>query len=107
MAKISAKHDKLPEFLRPYFWDVDFDKMDPDKHPNFVIARVLDWGETGAVEWLKKRYPKQLIADTLMHYRDLSKRSGNFWSLILDINPYQVACLQTHSHPILYGPSAL
>ncbi len=32
----------LPELLRPYFWDTDFDRFDPVTHARFIAERLMD-----------------------------------------------------------------
>lgn len=53
-----VKKAKLPEFLRGYFWDVDFGKIDTDKYKYFIAKRVflilqVGSGITGAINFQK------------------------------------------------------
>ncbi|MBC8526927.1 MAG: hypothetical protein H8D22_08760 [Candidatus Cloacimonetes bacterium] len=87
---------KLPEFLRTYFWDVDFDKLDMDAYPKYVLSRILEYGNEKAVRWMKKNYTKDDVADVLFRLRSVSPKSANFWSVIYDIDRKKVLCLQKH-----------
>lgn len=87
---------KLPEFLRTYFWDVDFDKLDMNAYPKYVLSRILEYGNEKAVRWMKKSYTKDDVADVLFRLRSVSPKSANFWALIYDIDRKKVLCLQKH-----------
>lgn len=103
MAKDSVKQNKLPEFLRPYFWDVDFDKVDLDCLQYFIIGRLLDWGNIRAVKWLLKKYSKTNIVHTVTISKNLSKRSATFWGLIFNIPHNRIASLQQTSHQKIFA----
>ena len=86
----------LPQFLEKYFWDVDFEKVDLKKYPKDIIGRILQYGNEEAVRWLRAHFSRDEIADVLIHYRFVSPKSANFWSLIYDIPKDQILCLQKH-----------
>jgi len=69
--------------LRPFFWDVEIDKIDPQKNRDYLIERILELGDSAAVEWLFSTYPAADIKRILAQTRALSKKSRNFWELIL------------------------
>ena len=92
--------NKLPEFLKPYFWDVDFEKMDGVQYPLFVISRVIDKGDTNALRWILKNYSKEQITNTLKISREMSHQTAKFWSKMLSINEEEVLCLRKPYSPI-------
>jgi len=85
---------KLPVFLKKYFWDVDFENIDLDTHPQYVLARLLEYGDEKAVSWMKKNFTRRQIEDVLFHYRSVSPQSANFWAIIFNIDKSKVLCLQ-------------
>ncbi len=85
---------KLPGFLKEYFWDVDFEKINQEKSKLYVIARLLDRGNDRAIKWLFKTYNKDSIKDVITNRRGFSARKANFWAEILDIDKRKVVCLQ-------------
>lgn len=101
MPKTSAK---LPESLRPYFWDVDFDSLDPDNLSFFIIKRILDKGNTNSLIWLLSKYSKEQIKDTVIRTRDISRKTAQFWTDMLGLNYLQVTCLQKPYNPIPFAP---
>lgn len=100
------KTTQLPEFLRPYFWDVTFEELEVKKHAFFVIKRVLDRGNLSDIRWLLKTYGKDEIKKIVMRTKDLARPTGNFWADILGLDKRQVPCLQKPYSPIHFGLSS-
>ncbi len=71
---------RLPIFLEHYFWDVDFNKIDLKKtHPNYIIERILNFGNERATKWLFRNFDEEIIKQTLRDRRGLSKRAATYW----------------------------
>ena len=94
---------KVPEFLRRYFWDVDFDKLDPKKNQHLIIKRVLDRGKTSDIRWLLTTYNLEDIKEVLLKTRDLSRPTGTLWTDVLGLDRHKVICLQKPYFPIHFG----
>ncbi len=77
--------DRLPATAKKYFWDINADKLDVSKHSRFVIERLLEYGDFPELRWLFQNFSKQKIVDVLKRSRSLSRRSANYWSLILNV----------------------
>jgi len=88
---------KLPHFLKRYFWDVDFSKLQKNSHPQFIIKRILEYGDEKATKWLFQHFTRSEIRRTLTRRRDISPLSANYWSLILKVSKNQILCLQKQS----------
>ncbi|MBI3008983.1 MAG: hypothetical protein HYY56_05680 [Candidatus Omnitrophica bacterium] len=88
---------KLPGFLKKYFWDVEFKKIDPNKTKIYVLRRILDYGDEKAVTWMYKNFKKSEIKNALSNFRGYSQKSANYWALILDIPKEEVLCLKKRS----------
>ncbi len=84
---------KLPEFLKGYFWDVDFGKINLDHRRVYVLKRILEYGDEKAVGWMWKNFKKSEIKNTLCNFRGYSQKSANFWAFILNIKKEDVKCL--------------
>ena len=82
-----------PRFLKQYFWDVDFDKLDHRNHPRYVIERILEHGDINAVRWMLKTYPREQIVSALEMSRELTPKSANFWALVLNVKEEYIKCL--------------
>jgi hypothetical protein len=87
----------LPVFLKKYFWDVDFQKLDKSLYQDFIIERILEYGDEKAIRWLFKYFKKSKIEKTLTKKERISPLSANYWSLILNIPKNKILCLQKRS----------
>lgn len=85
---------KIPKSLYKFFWDVNPEKVNPQKKPYFVIQRLLDKGDTDAVKWVRNTFSDDTIADTFLRLRDFRTKVGTFWALLLDLPIKKVLCLQ-------------
>ena len=94
---------KLPEFLRPYFWDVKFEELNVSEHWYLVLKRVLDRGDASAVRWVRRTYGDEKIKDVLMRSRDLDVMTANFWADVLGLDKNEVPCLNKPFSPIHFG----
>ncbi len=97
---------QLPEFLRPYFWDVAFEELEIKTHAFLVIKRVLDRGNLSDIRWLVKTYGKNAIKKVVLETKDLARPTGNFWADILGLDKNKVLCLQKPYSPIHFGLSS-
>jgi hypothetical protein len=84
----------IPEYLRSFFWDIKADEFDPVSHPDYAIARVLEYGDEQAFIWLKQTFPPSAIVRVIREEHRLSRRSANFWALVYDIPAVEVAALK-------------
>ena len=76
---------RLPEFLRPFFWDVRVADLSPKNHQEFILGRLLESGDRQAVDWTLKIYSREALLSFLRGRGEavLSKRARNFWILLL------------------------
>jgi hypothetical protein len=84
---------KLPEFLKKYFWEIDFEKLDLEKRRPYVLKRILEYGDEEAVAWMWKNFTEDEIKNILYNYRGLSLKSANFWAVIVGAKKEDVKCL--------------
>ena len=84
---------KLPEYAKKYFWDKDADKLDVSQHIDYIIARLLQYGDVRSMSWLFKHTDKESIRSAIANRRGISARSLHFWTIFFDIPKYKVKCL--------------
>jgi len=94
------KSTSLPKFLHRYFWDIEAGKLNPQKRPQYVIQRLLEMGNEKAVRWVRKNFSEKQIKETLCQSRQISLKTGNFWSLLLGIDRKKIRCFQKGSRQI-------
>ena len=97
---------KLPDSFKNYFWDVNFDSLSLKQNKSFILKRLLDRGDTLAINWLAKNYNKKEIGELLLSTRDISAKTANFWADFLQLNRKKVPCLQKPYTRIPFGLSS-
>lgn len=50
---------RLPKRLGHLFWDVNISSVDPNRSADFVIARILEFGDPRALAWLVQSMPPE------------------------------------------------
>lgn len=85
---------RLPSSLKKYFWDTDFSKLDRDFYSQFIIGRILEHGDEGAVKWLFRYFKRSELKNALRRRQNISPLSANYWRLILNIPRNKILCLQ-------------
>ncbi len=85
---ISAKKEisEIPERFRSLFWDTSLDNIHIKRNARYIIERVLEFGDMGALNWLQKVYSVQNIIDVLNLSRILTEKSRNFWLIWFGAN---------------------
>ena len=84
---------QAPRFLKPYFWEIDFEKLDVKRRPQYVITRILEYGNLEAVRWLRRYFSVRQINMALRRTRQLSRKSALFWAVVQGIKKEEVLCL--------------
>jgi hypothetical protein len=75
----------LEDSLKPFFWDTDLSKIDLKENSRYVIQRILEFGDEASVQWLFSHYSHEEIKRVLKGSKKISKKSRNFWTIILGI----------------------
>jgi hypothetical protein len=70
-----------------FFWDVDPNLLDVERHKAYIIERILELGDEAAVRWLFATYSRPDIVSVLRGSRGLSAKSRGFWTLVLEEKP--------------------
>lgn len=65
-------HLRLPESLRPYFWDTDMDKLSIKENRDFIISRLITKAGTKGLETILYLYTPAEIKQAVMRTRNLT-----------------------------------
>jgi len=86
---MNAKDIKFSENL---FWDVDENELDMDKHKEFILERVLDYGFME--DWLviKEHYSLTQLAEIAKNIRSLMPKSLSFIAAVTDTKITDYRC---------------
>ena len=79
-------------FSEHLFWDVDESELDMDKHKEFILERVLDYGSLK--DWLivKDYYSLLQLAEIAKNIRSLMPKSLSFISTVTDTQITDYRC---------------
>ena len=77
--------NRLPEHLRPFFWDVLFDRLSVQQSSHFIINRLMEHGDEAAMRFLLKTFTPTEMIHVLRNSRSLSRRSRAFWKVFFDL----------------------
>lgn len=72
------------KFRQTLFWDVDPKNIDTEKNAQYIIERVLDFGNDKEVQWLYHYYDKSLLKKVVTKSRSLMPETKNLWTLLLE-----------------------
>ncbi len=84
----------LPQFLKKYFWDVDFSKLNKETYASFIIERILEEGDEKATRWMRDNFDIAQIKNVLFNSKNLSPKSANYWQLIFNLKREKILCLR-------------
>jgi len=84
----------LPAEFKKYFWEVDASQLDFQEKPEYIIFRILEYGDIQAVRWLFRNFKKELIKNVILTHRGFSPRAINFWSSFFNIKKEKILCLK-------------
>ncbi|MEI6489649.1 MAG: hypothetical protein WCP52_11845 [Bacteroidota bacterium] len=84
-----------PIFEKRIFWDVDFDNLDYDKHPNWVIERVFDRGDVEDIRQCRRYYGDEKVREALTSAKFLNKSTVYLACAILENNLTDYRCYIT------------
>jgi len=82
----------IPRYLKPYFWDADFAHIHPHRHSQYILERILEYGDDRAIRWLRKHYTSDEIGKVVRSSRVLSPNTANLWGLFLAIPRSEMQC---------------
>lgn len=70
------------QFRTALFWDTDPKKLDIEKHAKYIIERIMDFGNEEDVRWMRRYYPKSLLAEVVRKSRVLGPSSRTLWTVL-------------------------
>ncbi|MDO4224901.1 MAG: hypothetical protein Q4C75_03305 [Bergeyella zoohelcum] len=82
----------VQDFSSHLFWDVDLAEINIEKHRNFLIGRVIEYGFLKDWQLLKSLYGIEEIKKTSIELRSLDAVSLAFLSTIFQIPINQFRC---------------
>ena len=69
------------------FWDIDLKNLDSKTNRDFIIVRILQYGDRDDVIWAQKFYGKELLKKVFeKNAQKINEKSCNFWSLYFKLD---------------------
>lgn len=75
------------------FWDVEIKNLDFKKQADFIIGRVLSYGDKKDYEEIKRFYGLKKIKSAAKKTNYANRKSLYFWSLIFDLPLNSFQCI--------------
>jgi transcriptional regulator with XRE-family HTH domain len=75
--------NKLLALLRPLFWDVDLTADHLQENPDWVLRRVLQFGDWDAVHHARQYFGDDAVRLAARH-RSMDARTQRFWQVVFD-----------------------
>ena len=69
---------EINENLKPFFWDINIDTLDREKHKQYIISRMFNFGDDQAIEWVRNEYTDAEIEEVARKSRNFTKKSAEF-----------------------------
>ena len=90
----------FPIFInKRIFWDTRLEEIDMQKHKNFVITRVFEYGHLNELRVLLKFYSHDEIVAGLKRQKYLSKITLQFASALFNIPKEDFECYTPKPYP--------
>lgn len=84
--------NRLPQRFAKYFWDINPERIDTKKYPQYVLERLLQFGDISAVKWGLSRFGKDKVIDVVKTSRQINRKTANFFIKIYNLDPKEVVC---------------
>ena len=92
-----------PKFEKRIFWDVDFEKIDYDKHFRFVIERVFERGDVPDIRNCRRYYGDGKVREVLLSAKFLPEVTMYLASAVVNEPVTELRCYKLReSNPTLF-----
>jgi len=79
-------NSNIIKFRQSLFWDTNPKNINPRKNAQYIIERILDFGDDKEVKWLWGYYKKPLLKKVVKKSRCLHPETKKLWALMLQKN---------------------
>ncbi len=88
----SSQKEKIPGWLKPFFWDVYLEDLDLQAHQIFIIERLLNEGDHHTLLWLFQTYPEKTIKEAVKVSKALSVKTASCWQNYFGLKKEEMQC---------------
>ena len=90
------KQAQIPQELTRFFWDTKVGELDVQAHKMFILERLLEEGNSGAVRWILNEFSPEDIENVIRTSRRIRLKTALFWKNRLGITK-SILCMQKPS----------
>ena len=90
--RFMTNKDYIKNFTPNLFWDTDFDTLDMDKYPAYIIPRVMEYGELKDWKLINQYYGLDKIVEVCKKVRSLRPECVSFLCLVSGTNIEDYRC---------------
>jgi len=76
---------QIPPALKKFFWDADFVQLKLPDHQNYVLGKLMLYGDIASINWILRAFDPGTVSrylETKGKYA-LDKKSYLFWEKVL------------------------
>ena len=83
----------LPENIKRFFWECKDAEIDIQRNWFFVIERLLEYGDLGAVKWVLENFEQTQIVEVVKTSRNLSGKTASMWQNYFSLSKGEIRCM--------------
>ena len=83
---------EISDNIKPFFWDIDINSLDKEKHKQYIISRMFNFGDDEAIKWVKEEYTDEEIEDVARNSRNFTKKSAEFLKNVYGLKEDEMKC---------------
>lgn len=83
----------LPENIKRFFWECKDAEIDIQRNWFFVIERLLEYGDLGAVKWVLENFEQTQIVEVVKTSRNLSGKTASMWQNYFNLSKGEIRCM--------------
>jgi hypothetical protein len=89
-----------PIFEKRIFWDVDFENLDYDKHPSWIIERVFERGDVEDIRQCRRYYGDEKVGEVLVNAKYIPELRLSLASAVINKPITEFRCFkENQSNP--------
>ena len=92
MFVILRMQKQKPILEKRIFWDVDYSKINYDKHPAWIIVRVFERGDIPDIKQIRRYYGDRLIKKEIVKAKYIEFETMQYLSAIYQIPKEKFRC---------------
>ena len=81
---------RIPRQFKFLFWDTSPERLSFQKHKQYIIERILEYGDFDADRWLLTKYSEDDLVDVVKKSKRISLKTASFYSLKYNIDKKEI-----------------